>query len=130
MALPHVAIGGKAVGGGIVRIEFDGPIEETQRLAAVLEGQRVVQRQRAQEQVIGVGVVRRLAAGALDLGTAKPRFDGSDDAGGDPVLKIEDVAESAVEPIAPQMDPGRRIDELAGDAHARSSTRRTLPSSR
>ena len=75
-------------------------------------------RHAAQEVVVGVEALGRLALGALDLGLLEPRRDRADHARGHPVLQVEDVGELAVEPVGPQMRAGRRVDQLAGDAHA------------
>ena len=45
------------------------------------------------------------------------RRDRADDACRHLVLQLEDVLERAVEAIGPEMCAGRRVDELAGDAH-------------
>ena len=70
----------------------------------------------------------RLLPRPLDLGPPERRFEGADDAFGQPVLQVENVFEGALEFFGPDVRPRRRIDELAGDAHALAALR-TLPSS-
>src|SRR5262245_35400857 len=113
-----MAIGCQAIGSRVVRIEFDGATEQAERLLDVVEGQRIVQRERAEEEIVGVNIVRRLAARALDLCTAKFWLDCAYDARGDAVLKIEDVTQGPVETIGPEMQASRSIEQLTGDAHA------------
>ena len=74
-----MAVCRQTVGDRIIRIEVDGATEQAKRFAAILVGHGIVQRERAEEKIVGVDVIRRLAAGAFDLGIAQPRFDGADD---------------------------------------------------
>ena len=85
-------------------------------------------RHAAQIVVVGVEAFGRLALRAFDLRLLELRRDRADDARGDLVLQIEDVVEGAFEALRPEMGPGRRIDELAGDTDAVAALR-TLPSS-
>ena len=89
-----------------------------QRLVDGLPGPRCRLRHAAQIVVVGVEALGRLALGALDLRLLELWRDRADDALGHPVLQLEDVLERAVEAVGPEMGAGRRIDELAGDAHA------------
>ena len=75
-------------------------------------------RHAAQVVVVGVEAFRRLAPCALDLRPLELRGDCPDDARGQLILQLEDVVEGAFEAVGPDMRPGRRIDELARDAHA------------
>src|SRR6516164_5293404 len=45
-------------------------------------------------------------------------LDRADDAAGDLVMQLENVLERAVETACPNMRASRRVDQLAGDAHA------------
>ena len=73
--------------------------------------------QAAQEIIVGVEALGGLALGAFDLGLLQLRRDRADHAGGDLILQIEDVRQSAIEVIGPQMRAGRSVDQLGGDAH-------------
>jgi hypothetical protein len=72
----------------------------------------------AQEVVVGVEAPGRLALGAFDLRLLQLRRDRADHARRHLILQIEDVLETAVEVIGPQMRARRRVDELRGDAYA------------
>src|SRR5205814_8555659 len=71
----------------------------------------------AEVEVIGVETFGRLAAGARDLGEAEARLDCADDVRCDLVLKLENIIESAVESVGPDMRAGRGIDQLACNSH-------------
>jgi hypothetical protein len=71
----------------------------------------------AQEIVVGVEAFGRLALGPLDLGLFQLRCDRADHACGNLVLQVEDVSESAVEVVGPQVGAGRGVQELGGDAY-------------
>src|SRR5215813_4672655 len=75
----------------------------------------------AQEVVVSVEALGRLALGALDLGLLQPRRDRTHHARGHLVLQVEHVFENAIEAIRPNVTAGHRIDELPGNAHARST---------
>ena len=73
---------------------------------------------RAQDEIVGVEAVGPLAFDPLDFGPTQARLDRADDRQRDLVLQREDVVELAVVALGPDVGAGRRIDELAGDAHA------------
>ncbi len=75
-------------------------------------------RHAAQEVVVGVEALGRLALCAFDFRALKLVRDRADDALGDPILKLEDVVERTLVALGPEMAAGRCIDELSGDAHA------------
>ena len=75
-------------------------------------------RHAAQEVVVGVEALGRLALGAFDFGALKLLRDRADDVLGDPILKLEDVVERALIALGPEMAARLRVDELSGDAHA------------
>ena len=74
-------------------------------------------RQCAQIEVVSGEVRGRLARGALDLGQPQARFDRTGDAGRNLVLQLKNVVERAIEAVGPDVSAGRRVDQLAGDAH-------------
>src|SRR5215831_21344370 len=76
------------------------------------------QRQRAQVKIVNTEVLRRLAAGPLDLGEAQPRFDRANDIRRHLVLQIENVVDRTVETVGPDMRAGGGVNQLASDAHA------------
>ena len=72
-------------------------------------------RKRTQVEVIRVEVVRPLASGPVDLRSPQAGFDRTDDAGDNPVLKIEDILDRPVELSYPQMCATFRFDKLRID---------------
>src|SRR5690348_11564844 len=80
-------------------------------------GKFVFELLRTQKQILGIEVGARLALAPFDFSQLNVGLDGRHDALGKPILEIEDVAHLAVESARPDMDPRRRIDELAGKAH-------------
>src|SRR5580704_10019850 len=72
---------------------------------------------RAQVQIIGPEVLRRLAIGPVNLSELQARFDNASDAARYPVLQLEDVVEDAVETISPDMGFVCRVDQLRVDAN-------------
>src|SRR4051812_46713312 len=71
----------------------------------------------AQIVVISVKAFRRFALGALDLGPFQVGPKLGQHAGCYLVLQIEDIVESTVQAIGPQVGAVRRIDELGRDAY-------------
>src|SRR6516164_5181808 len=71
-----------------------------------------------QEEIVGIHAFGWLSVGTLHLGVPELRLDGANDTRGDPVLKVEDVLEPAVEAIGPEMSAGRGINELARNSDA------------
>ena len=59
---------------------------------------------------------------AVQLSDGFPRLerwlDGTCDAARDVVLEFEDIIERTVETVGPDVGTARRVDKLAGDAHA------------
>ena len=72
--------------------------------------------QRAQIQVVDIETAG-FAARALDLGEAKFRLDRTGDAACDWILELEDARKVAGEPVGPDLDAARRVDQLTGDPH-------------
>src|SRR6516164_4926991 len=69
-----------------------------------------------QVEIVGSEVGRRATARPRGFGRLQRRLDDAGDARSDLVLKLEDIFQRAVEMIRPQMRPGARVDQLAGDA--------------
>ena len=92
--------------------------KKRQRLRGAVRHCRIDVRDSAEREVVGVKVVRPLALDALNLRLAQARLDGGDHAHREFVLDREDVVESAVVTIRPDVPAGFRFDELTGDAHA------------
>ena len=65
-----------------------------------------------------VKVLRPLAARPLDLRLLNARLDDADHAVCDPVLKVEDVPQLAVEFVGPEMSAGFGLDQLRRDTQA------------
>src|SRR5262245_65609471 len=68
--------------------------------------------------VPGIKLIRVLALRLPDLGRDNAGCDRASEAAGDLVLYGKDVGQIAVVAIRPQMMPGRRLDQLRGDADA------------
>src|SRR5262249_43171014 len=66
---------------------------------------------------VGGEVGRRATSRTRSLGCLQGGFYDAGDARGDPVLKLEDLFQRAVEMIGPEMRPATGIDQLSGDAH-------------
>ena len=101
----------------VVRVDLQCLSSEDDRLAKTLFGEAIALRQRPQIVVVGVEAFGRLARSALDLRQPQPRFDRTDDAGGDLILQVKDVIERAIETVGPDVIAGDRVDQLPGDAH-------------
>src|SRR5262249_10668533 len=114
------APGRHPIGRGIVRIEFYRALVEPPRVQEAVPREEMEAGHSAQEVVVTAPALGRLSPGALDLRPLEPWLDGTNDACGHAILQVKDVFEGAVEPIRPDVAAGRRIDELPGDAHARS----------
>jgi hypothetical protein len=113
-----VAVGRQRHRGGIARIDGERLFEMAQGGDRAFRGEFVRKVLGAQEQIISIEVRCRFVLRPLDFGELEPRFDGGDDARGKSVLKIEDIAHRAFEPIGPHMRAGRAVDELSGEAQA------------
>ena len=72
----------------------------------------------AQVEIIGVKAIGRLADRTLSLELAELGLDCAGDAARHLVLQFEDVVESAVEAVGPDVGAGGGVDQLAGDAHS------------
>jgi hypothetical protein len=86
--------------GGIL---VERPLCELKRAAHAL-GRGVPERShRPHIGVVGIETRGRLAQAAVDLGLAQVGLDGAGDLHRDPIVQIEDVFESAVEPVRPEL---------------------------
>jgi hypothetical protein len=65
-----------------------------------------VQRHATDKILPGVETLRCFARSALAFDLLQLWRDGAYDAGGDLILKVEDILYSAVEPVGPQMSAG------------------------
>ena len=99
------APGRVGVRNGIVGIDGERLLQQRQGQLRLVKRLRVHIRKRAQIEVIGIETVRSLAARPLDLRLLQLRSNGADDAGGHLILQVEDVLDSAIETIRPEMCP-------------------------
>ena len=106
------------VGVRIFGIERQRLEQQVLRAAMIVRRHAPHVRQRLHHQVPGVDALRRLAPHPRRLGEQDLRADRTDHPVGDLVLQREDVGELAVVAVGPQMIAERRVDQLAGDAHA------------
>src|SRR5262245_15591127 len=72
----------------------------------------------AQEVIIGIHVLRRLALGTIALGMLQLRRDGAHNARGHPILQLEDILNVAVKALCPKVRARRDVDELSRYAHS------------
>jgi hypothetical protein len=70
----------------------------------------------AQNEIVGVKIVRPFAFDVLDLRGAQARLDRANDRQSDLVLQREYIVERTVIALGPKMRAGLRLDELCGDA--------------
>src|SRR5580698_3979050 len=116
-----VAPRGHSISRSIIGIEFNSPVEQSQRLAdGVLSSlkYRVSGRYPQQIIVVGIEAFGRLAFGSLDLGFFNRWRDRPYNARRHLILEIKDVVQPTVNPVCPNMCSGCRIDELSCDTHA------------
>ena len=102
----------------VIRIDGDRLLEQRLRDDIVLPRHAPIMRQRPHHQIPRVEAFRRLALGAKIFRGIELRLDRRDDRLGDLVLHGEDVGETAVVALRPDMAAGRDVVELRGDAHA------------
>src|SRR6185437_891359 len=57
----------------------------------------------------------------FDLGMKQLRLDRAGNSARDPILKLENIVERAVEAVRPDMSSGYRLDQLPADAHTIAS---------
>ena len=111
----------------VVRIDCECALEQRHAERAVRHS-CIRERRRAQHKVVGVEIIGPFALDALNFGLTQARLDRGNHTRRQFVLQREDVVERSVVTIGPDVAPGLRFDELAGDAHA-VRLLRTLPSS-
>src|SRR5262249_7735761 len=100
-----------------LRIELHGRVEPRQRFVDRLPRPSMQVRHGTQIIVVRTKAASRFPPGAFNLRSFELGSDRSDDAGGDLILKLEDVVERPFESLGPKVGAGRRIDELARDAN-------------
>src|SRR6187431_621364 len=116
-----VAPRGHSISRSIIGVQFNSPVEQSQRLAdGVLSSlkYRVSGRYPQQIIVVGIAALGRLTFGSLDLGLFHRWRDRPHDARSHLILEIKDVVQPAVNPVCPNMCSSCRIDELSCDTHA------------
>src|SRR5262249_10495767 len=101
----------------VVRLELERPFKKRQGLSHTFRHGHVC-RNSAQQQIVGVEVLRPLALDAINFGGAQARFYSPDDRERDLVLQGKDVVKRAVVALGPEMRTGVRLNELTGDTHA------------
>ena len=73
-------------------------------------------RQGLHVQVVGVEVFGTFTARPSDLGGSDGRLNCANDAGGDPILKLEYIGQFSVEAVRPNMVARASLDQLPGNA--------------
>src|SRR5262249_3391450 len=116
--LAQIAVARQGIGDSVASVQLDSAIKQPKRLFVVFLLPGGIQRNCTEKEVIGIDALGRLPPGALYLGVAQLRLDGTHDGGRDQVLQVENVAHRAVEMIGPDMRAGRRVDELACDPYS------------
>src|SRR5262245_46912406 len=71
-----------------------------------------------QPELVGVQVLRWSTPYALDFGKSQPGLDDCRCSLGNPILKLEDITYTAVEPVGPEVRTARCFDELGRDTQA------------
>ncbi len=112
----------EGMGSCIARLQTDGTLQE-QLCFLVLRPLYLVEEGHGPDhEAPGINAVRLLRRGSKSFLGIKVRFDRSDDPLSDVVLYGEDVLHLAVIFLGPDMLARGRVDELAGDANARSGS--------
>ena len=117
--LLKIGPGETGVGAGVVGIELDRLLVKAAGGEVVLGRESEPQLAPTQNQVVGLEVAGPLARapGAAPFGGVEFSGERGDDLARDLVLNGEDVLERAVVAFGPQVMPGRRLDELSGNAY-------------
>lgn len=113
-----VAHRGVAVRKRIRRSKGDRTFKKHQCSRHLLRHARIDIRLGSQDKVIGIETVGPFALDPIDFGASQARRDGANDRQCDCILKSEDVIGPVIIALGPNMRSGRRVDQLAGDAHA------------
>ncbi|WP_395710959.1 hypothetical protein [Reyranella sp.] len=100
----------------IARIDRERAVQQPLRLFVVAMSELVDQGDCADNQSPDVDTFRRLRSGAIALARVEMRLDGGDNVAGDLVLHREDVVQSAVVPVGPDMAALLGVDQLGSDA--------------
>src|ERR1700685_4483424 len=115
-----MAPGEKAMSAGVIAFDCQGSLKKRARLRRPRRHRQENVGKCAQNEVISVQVFRTFAFDALDLSFTQARFDRADDVQGDFVLESKNIIERAIVFFGPNMNAGFGLDQLAGNAHARS----------
>src|SRR5689334_22413515 len=99
------------MGGGILRIERDGPVEIEEGLVIAFARPSMQARHAAQEVVIGIEAFSRLAFHALYFGLLEPGRDFADHRRCNLILQFEYVRELSIKSVGPQIRSARRVDQ-------------------
>jgi hypothetical protein len=110
-----VAIGETRIGAGIAGIHRDGPFEEAPRLSESLCRMQVEAFLPLQPEVVGPHALGRLALCQGQLVALKPAGERPHNAPAQLILDLKDIAKLSVIVLGPEMDIGRRIDQLRRD---------------
>ena len=97
---------------GVIGVELERLLEKRDRHAALIRHWRLQVGQRAQEQIVGVEILRTLSPRTFDLRAPHGRLDDADHAIGDLILELEHVLERAVAFVGPQVRAGLGFDKL------------------
>ena len=112
----RVGPGGHRGGQRMVGIALDRTFQQVQRVRVAVGIERENTGHRPQRQIVRAQIGVRLAAGAIDLGEAQARLQGSDDLGGQLLVERSVVAERAVATMRRQMPAGFGVDQPEGEA--------------
>src|SRR5580693_5940005 len=99
---------------GVARTLFDRLPREIRRTREVDAPVRVKVGQGSQPQVIRLKITRRHALRSLELRGQDLRSNSADHACCDPVLQVDDVVQTTVKSISPDVMPGFSVDQLPG----------------
>src|SRR5580704_1912899 len=77
----------------------------------------IIGRKRAQIEIVGRDVVHRTGSRAADFSGLQCRLDNPGDVDRHLVLEVENVFQSAVETVSPEVGARFGLDQLRGDAH-------------
>src|SRR5262249_48575204 len=100
-----------------IRVEFDGPVEQAQRLVRALQMPLMKVSHPAKKKVVCVEAFRGLALGSLYFRLLQLGRNRAYHSGREAVLQIDKVFNGAVESIGPEMCSGGRINKLRSDAN-------------
>src|SRR5262249_50708513 len=114
-----------AIGSREFWIEFDCHIEVRQGFIVCFFGPLMNRYKAPQVVVVGVKSVSRLSPGSLDFHLLQLRSNCADDVRGQLILQIENVLESTVKTVCPEVNACRGLNELSRDANTARSSAQT-----